>query len=277
MEKHDSADGTREALPRGMIDPLGSAARIKVRRHPPSTRLAPFLDHYWIITWDLTGRAPEEQRVIPAPNAHLVFAPGNTALFGVVRGIEARRLTGQGRAIGARFRTGGLRPFLDEPVAQLTGRRLPAYTLTRVDDGEAERHVLSASDDTAMIAALEALLAPILPAPDPTVEQICAIIAAARRTNGAKRVEALAQEAGLGLRALQRLFHEYVGVSPKWVLRRYRLQETAWLLAQGRDIALAPLAADLGYYDQAHLARDFSKLFGSSPARYRVSQAAEPA
>jgi transcriptional regulator GlxA family with amidase domain len=39
------------------------------------------------------------------------------------------------------------------------------------------------------------------------------------------RVERLAGELGLSMRGLQRLFAEYVGIGPKWVIRRYRLHE----------------------------------------------------
>lgn len=76
----------------------------------------------------------------------------------------------------------------------------------------------------------------------------------------------------MSLRALQRLFCEYVGVSPKWVIQRYRLQDAAVLLASGSSGQLAALAAELGYFDPAHLAQDFRRLFGISPSQYRQSQ-----
>lgn len=76
----------------------------------------------------------------------------------------------------------------------------------------------------------------------------------------------------MSLRGLQRLFCEYVGVSPKWVIQRYRLQDAAVLLASGSSGQLAALAAELGYFDQAHLAQDFRRLFGISPSQYRQSQ-----
>ena len=84
--------------------------------------------------------------------------------------------------------------------------------------------------------------------------------------------EALADAMGVSLRTLQRLFRDYVGVSPKWVIRRYRLQEAATRLAQGLDQPLADLAASLGYFDQAHLAREFTQLFGCPPSEYQQSQ-----
>jgi AraC-like DNA-binding protein len=71
------------------------------------------------------------------------------------------------------------------------------------------------------------------------------------------------------VRSLQQLFSEYLGVSPKWVLRRFRLQEAADRLAGGEELDLAALALSLGYFDQAHFTSDFRKLVGEPPARYR--------
>jgi AraC-like DNA-binding protein len=266
LEKHDTR------MPRGMIDPAGTARRIRVARHKPSPHLAPFVDNIWIIEWNLTGRPPEIQKVLPAPNANLVIGAGQTKLFGVIRGVSGRSIEGAGRVVGVRFRTGGVRPFLAEPVATLTDRAVPAKVVTGIDDRETEAQLLSASDHPAMIRAVEAILHPRRPQPDPTVELVCSIIARARSENGPQQAEALAREVGMSLRTMQRLFREYVGVSPKWVIRRYRLQEAAWRLAQGANEPLSELAAALGYFDQAHLARDFTQLFGCPPSEYQRSQ-----
>ncbi|MCO5994122.1 helix-turn-helix domain-containing protein [Actinoallomurus rhizosphaericola] len=85
------------------------------------------------------------------------------------------------------------------------------------------------------------------------------------------RVDRLATAAGVGTRRLQRLFADYVGVGPKWVIRRYRMQDAADRAAGGTDIDWAALAADLGYADQAHFTRDFTATIGMSPARYARS------
>ena len=69
-------------------------------------------------------------------------------------------------------------------------------------------------------------------------------------------------------RMLQRLFATYVGVSPKWVIQRYRLHEAAEQLASGASISHSALALDLGYTDQAHFVHDFKAVVGTSPAAY---------
>jgi AraC-like DNA-binding protein len=69
-------------------------------------------------------------------------------------------------------------------------------------------------------------------------------------------------------RTLQRLFNQYVGVSPKWVIQRYRLQDALEQLAEGETDDCAQMALNLGYFDQAHFIKDFKMLVGKPPVKY---------
>jgi AraC-like DNA-binding protein len=60
-----------------------------------------------------------------------------------------------------------------------------------------------------------------------------------------------------------------VGVSPKWVLARYRMHDAVGELDAGYAGALADLAARYGWFDQAHFTRDFSRLVGEPPSAYQ--------
>jgi AraC-like DNA-binding protein len=81
-------------------------------------------------------------------------------------------------------------------------------------------------------------------------------------------VDDITERFGLTARTLQRLFQRYVGVSPKWVLRRYRLHEAAAALAREQHRPWADVAADLGYFDQSHFIRDFTAAIGLTPGAY---------
>jgi AraC-like DNA-binding protein len=83
----------------------------------------------------------------------------------------------------------------------------------------------------------------------------------------ATTVEELCAHAGYSKRTLQRLFREYVGVSPKWVLQRIRLHEAAERMAEGEG-DWPRLALDLGYFDQAHFIKAFKAVIGLTPADY---------
>jgi AraC-like DNA-binding protein len=86
------------------------------------------------------------------------------------------------------------------------------------------------------------------------------------------RVEDACAALGYDLRSLQRLFRREVGVSPKEVIRRYRLMEAAERLAKEEGLSGSDLAYSLGYADQAHFIRDFKAVTGVPPSAYRKRQ-----
>jgi AraC-like DNA-binding protein len=174
--------------------------------------------------------------------------------------------------LGVRFKPGGLRPFLGHPLSRLADRTMPADGVLRVPTIEAEQRVLDSAGDAGMVDAAEAMLLAVLPAPDPRALVAQQAVAVAAATDGPANVAALCAQVGIEERALQRLFSNYVGVSPKWVIQRYRLQEATWRLAKPGQVDLAALASELGFFDQAHFTRDFTKLVGSSPLEYWKSQ-----
>jgi transcriptional regulator GlxA family with amidase domain len=101
----------------------------------------------------------------------------------------------------------------------------------------------------------------------------CAAVDFARKEHGPLRAEELADQIGVSLRSLQRLFREYAGVSPKWVIRRYRLQEAAWHLAQSDD-ELFPILRRISAISIRRIWRDFVAMLGRSPSDYRERQRA---
>jgi AraC-like DNA-binding protein len=94
------------------------------------------------------------------------------------------------------------------------------------------------------------------------------IVYAVAKDSGILKVQDLVALYLLNTRTLQRLFAKYVGVSPKWVIQRYRLHEAAERLVGPTPISQSTLALSLGYSDQAHFIRDFKAIVGMSPAAY---------
>ena len=265
-----STPATVQDRPKGVVAPAQARKMFRMERYLPAGRLAAFLDHFWIVEWDLGSQPPYVQRTLPYPCVHLVFdSTGASGIWGVPTGAFDYELKGAGKVCGLRFRPGAFRALLGRPVHTMTDQVLALSAVFPWDEAEARRTVLDTPDDAAMTAAATRLLAPLLPAPDPQVERIAAILRRAETTPGLTQVEQLAQDAGMGVRSLQQLFSEYVGVSPKWAIRRFRLHEAADRLASGAAPDLAALAQELGYFDQAHFSSDFRKLVGESPAQYR--------
>ncbi|AUG75296.1 hypothetical protein CFP65_0322 [Kitasatospora sp. MMS16-BH015] len=256
-------------LGRGVLHPHRAAAVISVAQQAPAAGLAPFVEFHWLVRWDRRGRPEHEQKVLAHPHVHLVFEAPVARVYGVDRSVFVRRLSGRGQVLGVKFRPGGFRPFLGRAVAELADRSVPAEEVFGAGVAAVNEAVLASEGEVGELAAVaEEFLLARVPEPDPVAEQVAGLVARITGGSDLRRVDQLAAEAGLTVRRLQRLFAEYVGASPKWVLRRARLHEAAERAHGGRAVDWAELAADLGYADQAHLTRDFTAAVGTSPARY---------
>ena len=270
---------------RGVLRPDLAASRFRLSRHKPSDPLTPFVEYYWVPRWDLRGKPPYEQTILPHPDVHLVFEASGAGIFGVDRRLFTRSLSGAGLAFGVRFTAGGFRPFWQAPISQLTDRVVPAARLFGPRAEKTRQAIMCSAagragavsgdgagsddeEDARMIGYAEALLCSVLPERDPVAEQVASLVSHITADPGLRRVDQLSAASGMTARSLQRLFADYVGVSPKWVMRRARLHEAAERAGSGEPVDWALLASDLGYADQAHLTRDFTVTLGVSPARY---------
>lgn len=88
------------------------------------------------------------------------------------------------------------------------------------------------------------------------------------RQRGQIRMSDLSEQFDMSRRTLTRRFTEIVGLSPKRFANVARLNNTIRQLSAARFSTLADLAAETGYYDEAHMLHDFTRYFGMSPARF---------
>ncbi len=232
------------------------------------------MERHWIVRWDLEGREPYPQETLPHPCVNLVIDAGRTGVFGVgTRKFEVL-LEGRGQVVGAKFKPGAFHPFLRRPVSELTDRMVPLDEVFGGGGAALEESVLADEDDARQIALIEAYLRPHIPAPDDNVTAVLRVIEAALADREITTVEELAERSGVAERTLQRLFRKYVGVSPKWVIQRFRLHEAVARAEEGATIDWASLAHELGYFDQAHFIHDFKAQVGRSPTEHAAACAA---
>ncbi|MEU3836555.1 helix-turn-helix domain-containing protein [Streptomyces microflavus] len=261
---------------RGIVDAPDLFTRVRFRRRQPAPALRPYLEHYWLIDWDLDQ--PYAAHVVPHPSVNLVLQryeagesarerAGYTEVAGIGLGLFTQKLTGRGRVCGVQFRPGGFRPFAPEhALSDLTGRRIDAAEVLRTPPPVGA--VLDPADDDARVRALDACLLALEPRPDPQATLAMELVDRVRTDRSVRRVGQLARSAGLSPRTLQRLFSAYVGVGPKWVILRYRIHEALERAESEPAVDWARLAADLGYSDQAHLVRDFTATVGVPPTAF---------
>jgi AraC-like DNA-binding protein len=278
----------RSASTRGLLRPAETEHTAHLtREHPVAPALDPFVERYWSVRWDLTGRPPFRSEVLSHPAVNLSVESGSGPRFGFVlpaallHGVVTRRftvdLTGSGRVTAVKFRPGGFRAFTGtQPARNSVMRVTSAFGL---DPDALTAAVLSEDDDADRAAVLDAALAPLAPEPERAYLELLGLLGAMVEDRSLVRVDQVAALGSRSVRSLQRLFATYLGVSPKGVLARYRLQDAAAAIDAGSVEDLAGLAVSLGWFDQAHFSRDFRAVVGMPPSAYlqRARSSAEMA
>jgi AraC-like DNA-binding protein len=270
---------------RGILDPWLLRQRVRLTRYPAGPALAGLVDRFWAVQWDLPPGTVHRQQILTHPGAnfsigHASAQPGDTRagpvearLNGVARGLSSRVLVGQGWAVAALARPGGLGAFITGSASDFTDRIVPLGEAIGVAEAPLLRQVAAEPDEAARIGLLAAALEQAV---DPDrmrpASQVADVARLAEVNRSVRRLTDLGELAGLGPRTLQRMFGQYAGVSPIWVLRRYRLLEAAEAVRAGDRVSWAEVAAGLGYADQAHLTRDFRAAIGQTPAAYAEAQ-----
>jgi len=254
--------------PRGLLNPHAAKKTFRHVRYVPAEDLRFFIAHFWCVEWDRRRKAPYVQELLPHPSIQLVFEGDESRIAGVVTGRFSRRLEDEGRVFGIEFRPGAFYPFVKIAVSQFTDRVIPAPTVFGIDAQSLARELCLCQGDSEMIQRAERFLRPRLPERDETVTLLNRIVEQVISDREIRKVDDLVHRFKLSKRTLQRLFNRYVGISPKWMIQRYRLHEAVEQLAECETVHWPRLALELGYFDQAHFIKDFKAVVGHSPTEY---------
>ena len=265
------------ASTKGVLRPEETEELANLRRdHPVAEDLQPYVERYWSVRWNLTGQPPFRSEVLTHPSVNLSVESGTHPRFGfampaaLMHGVVTRRFTvdlvGAGRVTAVKFRPGGFRAFRGWLPARNSVTRM--RPLPGIDPAYLVANVLAEDDDAGRAAVLDSWLVPLAPEPEPAYVELLELLARMMHDRSLVRVDDVAVGAGMSVRTVQRLFATYVGVGPKAVLARYRLQDAVAAIDAGEVDDLADLAASLGWFDQAHFARDFRSVVGTTPSAY---------
>jgi len=274
LEKHDNLSDRDGSLRDGVLR-TPPPTWWRLQRFDVSARLEPFVSYAWVASHQLPDGRVHHQHVLPHPALNLVVEDEELLLYGPQRHRFDRVLCGSGRVVGLRFRQGTGRALLDRPVSAITDAAVAADAVGL--DGATVVGSVRVEDDAERAAhALAGALGAVLPErPPPAAEHLRDLVEVVAADRGLSRTGDLAALAGVGQRTLQRQFAEHVGVSPAWVVRRYRIQDALAQAGASGDPDWAAVAHSVGYYDQAHLIRDITATVGTSPAAYLAQLSGE--
>ncbi len=267
----DPGPALRPAPPaRGALPAPAPDGHIERRRVLPPAALSPFVHHFWSVRWELRTPFTGEALAHPATRLLLHEKDGehHAEVAGVPTGRFTVRLQGRGGVFGIAFRPAMFQPLWRASMASLTDRAVPVERALGPDARAWARALHDEPELEGRIAIASAFLAPRLMPVQPELARLRDLVARMAADRSLLRGADGAAAIGRDVRTLERRFRRYVGVTPKWVLQRYRLHEAAEQLGGPRSPALASLAASLGYADQAHFTRDFKRMVGRTPQSF---------
>lgn len=277
MSAADGLEGTRpsDARVRGVVSAPTSSDLVRTSVLPAPPELSDVVERLWAGDWRFPAGTSHTTELLSDPCVNVVFEAGDgsagSRVVGVWTRLWERTLAGHGRVRGVKLRPGALRAFFDVPAHALVNRIVPLRSHFAGSLATLERAVLDPADNDAGRRALTTWLGSVRRVEDnEDVSLAVAVVARIEADPAITTVDGLTAVAGLSRRPLQRLFREYVGVSPKWIIRRFRLREVAARLELGQAPNLAGLAVELGYADHAHLSRDFKHAVGQTPSAFRA-------
>jgi AraC-like DNA-binding protein len=254
---------------RGILDFDRGLKKFSLERFPRVPELAPWVEDFWQVSWSLSTDEKHLQSNLSQASLSIAAESDGAWLYGVPGKLFVREIRGSDWVFGVKFRPGGFFPFVGRDVSPWTGKRVPledVWGAEARDWGRAMRETIAAEDRLRLSVALLTKRAPAQPARSTAMAD--KLIADRSILDVAEAARVL----GLDERSLQRVFRAEIGLSPKQLLKRFRLQEAAERLLREPEASCADLALDLGYADQAHFTRDFKSVVGTPPEAYRRSQ-----
>lgn len=258
---------------------------MRYAEYQPHPHLALNIQCYWVFEARAATGETHDETLVPDGRCELIFHFGEiyaevnavgelqrqprAIIAGQIDQPLVLRSTGSTGVIGVRFTPWGASQFVRPSMHEFSARRVALSDVWGRAAGDLEEQIALCANDAARVAVLDhALLRRAAPQVNCADAGVVASARALVRSRGAMRIDSLVKLSGHSERKLQRRFQEVVGVSPKLfasILRFHSLFDalsaedaTPWIVA----------AVDAGYFDQAHMIRDFKRFAGQPPQAF---------
>ena len=262
---------------------------MRFARHIPAPPLSEFVELLWLYEGYQQPHAKE--RLLPDGSMELVinlnedltrvYDPHDTVKFRTLRGpvmVGAHSeffvidTAEQHSVAGVHFKPGGAFPFFGPPASELHNTLVSLEDLWGRLAGQLRERLLEAATPQAKLRVLEqALLAQAAE----RLERHPAVAFALHEFRSAPHTRTIAEvtgQIGLSAKRFIQVFNGEVGLTPKLFCRVRRFQRVLRRIGAGRPVEWAAVAADCGYFDQAHFIHDFRAFSGINPSTYMAQR-----
>jgi AraC-like DNA-binding protein len=250
----------------------------------PRNPLAAYIDYFGY--WDRASGDPHQSRALPRGAATIIVdvggrqrvdfyaSDGATSLdvppafvAGAGTASYVTNIDGTQAVLTVHFRPAGALPFLGVPLGELENSCVGLDDLWGAEGRSLREQLVAAASTADRIALLESFLMSRLHRHELSAHPAVDAVRAAFEEHPSMRISQACEMTGLSAKRLTAAFRAEVGLGPKAYLRVRRLQAALRRLDTGGSLG-ADIAADLGYFDQAHFVREFRDFTALTPTQY---------
>ncbi len=246
--------------------------------YQPNILLSPYIETYWA-TVGFQEEA-KSYRVFPDGCVDIIFSfelseqlgteSFSQNIIGTMTTYIENSYFDKIDMLGIRFRPAGFTAFTRTPICEFTDRRVSLSLVESVFDESFYSELPSKETVEERIQYIESYFIRNLKNIFQPESQIVYAVDLIRQTKGQLTLAEVASKSCLSLRHFERKFKATIGVSPKTFSKITKFKHTISYLEKYSDASLLDVAVDCGYYDQAHLIKDFKSLSGNPPSHFKL-------
>lgn len=250
----------------------------------PSEELRPYIKQYWGLENALKAGEQYTQRIIPSGLPELIlYLDHKPKVHTGSRSLEDNfLLNGQQNdyydilisenlsIFSISFHPQGVSQFFSLPFVELLNYSIPLKYINKKLYEELEFKLSKQNSFQTKVNIVEECFCQLLNDNKREFEfrRISDTIEHIRKAKGNIDIDILASHACLSRKQFERIFAEYIGISPKQYLKIIRLQATIYFKSKNENASLTELAYENGYYDQSHFINDFKTMTGLTPKQF---------
>lgn len=251
--------------------PPGNFRHLGLQWFAPPPSLLPWVQCYWVAQLPLLSSVEFNENLYPDGGTSLCidFRPDNLPLihFNAYHQTSQMRFSSGVDRMGIRFHPGGAFQLLGLEMSDLMGTEHDIDDLgisslielreTLMVAGNIPQRVWQCDNWLLQLAAQAS-------AHRGMVQHLLHQIAVTREP-----IEILSNKMPISRRQLERKFQLEVGMAPAQIKQLHRVKQARIMISRQPELPLAQVALDTGFYDQAHFIRQFQKVTGQTPGKYR--------
>ena len=258
--------------------------------HLPEPPLNQFVELFWFYD-GFPSRTHKKERLMPDGSVELVINlnENETRIYDRENLEKCERLPGtvlcgphssffvidtaeQDSVMGIHFKPGGAFPFFKLPADELQNQHVSLEDLWGAEAALLRERLLQAPTPEMKFQVLEECLVAQTSKPMERHRAVNQALSLFRNIHTAPAMADVSDQIGISSRRLIQLFSNEVGLTPKLFCRVRRFQQVLQTLRIGTELDWAEIAADCGYYDQAHFIHDFKTFSGINPTTYSLQK-----